>query len=373
MASPVAVHLPAQPGPGWTTELRELEVQAVEGASLILPEAWVGDAAGENLLDAGMPGGDRLVFAPAAGGGPLSSPPARRGAAAFGLVNVAYHVQHGLRHLSGLLGRPLPPLPVRVGMHQDGARGWGGGHYRLPADNYSELPEVGAVAATGEIHLGRGRTYVSTRDGRYFHAPTHNPAIVYHELGHHLCRHTADFRLNRLRKPQSQTNRKTAVDEGTSDYLTAVLLGTPDIYGWHRAELAEDDQRRRQLHPRWTMAAFRGGHTADPHADGTVFASALWSARMAVAAADDDPQVFDRLLVVALDEIGSDPAALCEEDLRSRRQFARMLELLLTAPVAGADPIRVAVQDAFARHGIRVGRSNAQLRDDCRTTLKTAS
>ena len=52
-----------------------------------------------------------------------------------------------------------------------------------------------AVTPTGEIHLGSGAGFVNTPQsgrggggGRYFHAPAHNTAIIYHEVGHHVCR-----------------------------------------------------------------------------------------------------------------------------------------------------------------------------------------
>ena len=201
------------------------------------------------------------------------------GARAFALTNVAWCARRLLDRVEGELGCILPPLRILVGSHQPGTRRWGGGHYRLPAASYSELPEDSSVDPTGEVHLGSGRTYVEHDGAPYLHAPGHNPAIVSHEVAHHVCRHVADFRLNRLRPPEQQTNRRTPVEEGTCDYLAAVMLGHPDIYGWHRRQIPVTDPRRRCLSAPWTMADFRGGHDTDPHADGAIWACALWAAR----------------------------------------------------------------------------------------------
>ena len=73
----------------------------------------------------------------------------------------------------------------------------------------------------------------------YLRSAAHNPATIYHELGHHLCRHTADFRLNAERAPAEQRNGKIGADEGVCDYLTASFLGTGRPYGWYRAERGE--------------------------------------------------------------------------------------------------------------------------------------
>jgi hypothetical protein len=85
-----------------------------------------------------------------------------------------------------------------------------------------------------------------------------------------------------------QTNKKTALDEGTADVLTAVLLDTPDIYGRHRGTVTPGEQRRHRLDPRWSMAHFQGERGPDPHADGTVWASACWSARQHIIDTDTD-------------------------------------------------------------------------------------
>jgi hypothetical protein len=360
-----AVYLPDQHGgsdgrvgPGRLGEV-ELDVLEVGSAQVVLPEATVRDERGGALFtDGGLGGG--LVFDPSAGGGPWAGAAADRAARAFGVVNVAFHTQRALRYVSGLLGHPLPRLLVRIGMHE---RQWGGGHYRLPGQGVGADPD--AASPAGEVHLGGGAGFVATPDtDRYFRAPAHNPAIVCHEVGHHVCRHTADFRLNRLRPPGQQTNKKIALDEGTADVITAILLDTADIYGWYRHSIPEHERRRRKLDPRWTMAHFQGGPHADPHADGTVWASACWSARQRVTATGADPTRFDTLLLLGLELLGRDnPAGPTRDALRERRHFSRLL-----AAMAEADPAMAPhVLAAMAEHGIHLGVSNNDLSRAART------
>jgi hypothetical protein len=339
-----------RPGPGRLRQA-DLDVLGMGPAELVLPEATIRDERGGALFD------DSLVFDPARGGGPLAGAADDRQARAFGVVNTAFHTQRALRFVADLLDHPLPHLLVRIGMHNE-PRPWGGGHYRLPGPTYVEPV---AVHPDGEVHLGGGRAFLTSPGShRYFHAPTHNAAIIYHEVGHHICRHTADFRLNRQNPPDQQTSKKIALDEGTADLFTAIMLGTPDIYGWHRGAVPEWDQRRRKLDPRWTMAHFHGGHGQDPHADGTVWASACWSARQRVTAAGVDPARFDALLLHGLELAGADDETNPDEvALRRRRYFSRLLASMTRADTQLA-PV---VQAAMAGHGIRLGVSNAQLRD----------
>jgi hypothetical protein len=348
-------------GPGRLEEI-ELDVLEIESAQLVLSEATVRDERGGTLFTGG--GLDvGLVFDPSAGGGPFAGAAADRAARAFGVVNAAFHTQRALRYVSGLLGHPLPHLLVRIGIH-DQPRGWGGGHYRLPGQGVGADPD--ATSPAGEVHLGGGAGFVATSGTDwYFRAPAHNPAIVCHEVGHHVCRHTADFRLNRLRPPGQQTNKKRAVDEGTADVITAILLDTADIYGWHRHRIPEHDRRRRKLDPRWTMAHFEGGRHGDPHADGTVWASACWSARQRVTATGADPTRFDTLLLRGLELVGRDnPAGRTGHALLERRRFSRLL-----AAMAEADPAMAPhVLAAMAEHGIHLGVSNNDLSRAARTT-----
>jgi hypothetical protein len=349
------VYLPDRHGRPGQLAMVDLDVVEMGPAELVLPEATVRDERGGQLF-----GGSPLVFDPAAGGGPAAGPAAEVQARAFGVVNAAFHAQRALQYVSALLGHGLPRLTVRIGLHGR----WGGGHYRLPAGAGAGEPET--LAPAGEVHLGGGAGFLTVPGGgRYFRAPAHNTAIIYHETGHHICRHTADFRLGKLRPPQRQANAKIALDEGTADFLTAVLLGSPDIYGWHRAHLPPSDQRRRMLDPRWTMAHFRGGPGSDPHADGTVWASACWSARTQAAAAGARPARFDAALLRGMDRYGAQARELTEEELRQRRHFARLL-----AGITGADPpLAPVVADAMARHGIYPGATNAALQEAARTAL----
>lgn len=359
---PAGVYVPdGRGGPGVYREV-ELPVVAVRAAGLVLPEVTVVDERGGELFTDGS-----LVCDPAGGGGPLAGAAAVRSARAFGVVNTGFHVQRALRWWGRVLGRRLPPLVVRIGMH-DHPRRWGGGHYRLPGGGAQADPD--AVTPTGEVHLGSGAGFVGVPEtgrgggGRYFHAPAHNTAIIYHEVGHHVCRHTADFRLNRLRPVWGQTNKKTALDEGTADVLTAVLLANPDIYGWHRDAVPPTEQRRRALDPRWTMAHFHGGPGRDPHADGTVWASACWSARQQIIDTGTDPARFDTLLLRGLDLAGHDDGGGLNEDaLRQRRHFSR----LLTAMTQADPDLAPHVHTAMAQHGIHPGLSNHDLSRNART------
>lgn len=360
------VYLPdGEAGPGRLDEI-ELDPVEIRAAEIVLPEATVRDERGGDLFD-----GDALVFEPAGGGGPLAEAAVDRQARAFGVVNAAFHTQRALRFVAYVLGRPMPRLLVRIGMHNHPHR-WSGGHYRLPGPARPAEPDL--VNPDGEVHLGGGRAFISTPgQRRYFHAPAHNMAIVYHEVGHHIARHTADFRLNRHRSPDNQISGKTGIDEGSADLITAILLDTPDIYGWHRHNIPFWDQRRRRLDSRWTMAYFRGGRDHDQHADGTVWASACWSARQRVEASGAPRARFDTMFLRGLDLFdrvhepvptttnGSAEHALAEA-LRTRRHFSRLLSAMVIADPELA-PIVVA---AMADHGIYPGASNAELRDAAR-------
>lgn len=362
----VRAHLP-RPGVDAEPADRALAVLEADHTRLVLPEAVIIDPLG-------VPSLESLASAePASGGGPLASADERRRAQAYGVGNAAWHVQRGLRYVTSLLDRPVPVLTVRLNAH---GSDWGGGHYRLPARQYTDLAEHPGIASTGEVHLGAGRRYVHTSAGRYFAAPSHNAAIVYHELGHHVCRHTADFRGNRHRDEAAQTNLRTGIEEGTCDYLAAVLLGTPDIYGWHRGDRFDADPRRRRIDTAVTMAAFRGGRDVDPHSDGTVWATALWSARRACQECGVAAEVFDTVLLRALLHLGQEQlsvdAAERVQSLRRRRYFSVALsEVLEQAQAWSVSPSEdgrwvCAVEAAFAAHGILVGRSNAALRDSAR-------
>lgn len=337
-----------------------LELVSWGPAELVMAEATVRDERGVALLDNGF---DDPRISPSNGGGPLVGADADRQARQFGLLNVAFHAQRALRTAAELLGRPLPHLLIRIGVHEE-TRRWRGGHYRVCARSF-DPPEFGPVRETGEVHLGGGSGFVTSRDAEpYFAAPAHNVSIIYHEIGHHVCRHTADFRLNSLRPPRAQTNKKVAVDEGSCDVFTAIMIGHPDIYGWHRNAVPEWDPRRRALDPRWTMSRFIGG-SGDPHQDGSIWASACWSARERVIEAGHDAARFDRMFLRGL-EISAQLAAQRRggstepnrDALKQRRYLASMLEAMLAADPDLTDPVCA----GMARHGIRTGASNVELR-----------
>jgi hypothetical protein len=284
---------------------------------------------------------------------------------AFSLTNVAWAAGRLLQRVEACLGLELPPLRIVVGCHDHGRRHWSGGHYRLPATFYSELPEVDPVVPTGEVHLGYGREFVEHEGARYLHSPGHDVALVSHEVAHHVCRHVADFRLNALRPALQQSNRRTAVEEGTCDYLAALMISHPDIYGWHRGHLPLTDPRRRSLAAPWTMDSFRGGHDADPHADGTIWAAALWEARARAPEVGYASEYVDAALLHGLARLGRERGL--ERDGKTRR-MRRYYGTLLTAVLEAAGDASLAghVERVMARRGIRAGWSNAYAREVAR-------
>ena len=341
------------PPPGRLEEVG-LAIERLEGRALVLPGLTVSYAGEEELFERGD-----LRFDHRRGGGPTAIPEHRRDALAFGVVNTAYHLGHAVERVTALLGRPLPPLIARVGAHATRNPGWGGGHYRLPAEAYSTLPEDEPPAVTGEIHLGIGGRLVPLDGMAYLHTASHDPAIVYHEFGHHVTNHTADLRCNRRRAPDAQTNRKIPIDEGTCDYIAAILMGTPDIYGWHRADVPSYSARRRRLDAPRTMAHFVGGHRSDPHADGAIWSAALWAARCELERRGVDPGRFDAVVLRSLDRIGrGEPDLPLELAHRHRRRFAAVLEAILAEDHAGGGDLGNTVEMVFAARGIEAGTAN---------------
>jgi hypothetical protein len=286
-------------------------------------------------------------------------------ARAFALTNVAWCARRLLDLVETYVQTTLPRLRILIGNHEAGGRRWGGGHYRLPASSYSELPEPFPVDPAGEVHLGSGRAYVQHDGARYLHAPGHNVALVSHEVAHHVCRHVADFRLNRLRPPSQQSNRRTAVEEGTCDYLAAVMIGHPDIYGWHRGQVPISDPRRRHLSSPWTMADFRGGHDADPHADGSIWACALWEARSRAGEAGLPGESVDMLLIGGLAGLGREHGlARSPETRRARKYYGTLLSRMLEACTDAT--LAEHVERVMGARGIRPGWPNARARDVAR-------
>ena len=357
----VAGYVPSHSPPPGRLQLVPLDVSEVMPAGLRVPGVTVTDVSGGLVLaEEGW-----LRSEPSRGGGPLAAPGLEESARAFTLTNVAWSARRLLDRVESELGLPLPPLRILVGRHETGLRRWGGGHYRLPASSYSELPEDSAVDPAGEVHLGSGRAYVAHDGARYLHVPGHNVAVVSHEVAHHVCRHVADFRLNRLRPPLDQTNRRTAIEEGTCDYLAAVMIGHPDIYGWHRSHVPTTDQRRRSLAAPWTMADFRGGQHADPHMDGSVWACALWAARTEAVRAGHRAESVDAMLLHGLDLLGRQADLdRSPETRRARKYYGTLLAGMLEA---GPDPALAGlVERVMAARGIRAGWSNARAREVAR-------
>jgi hypothetical protein len=357
-------------GPKPPGELIEVgvRVEHVEPHALVLPGLTVRCELG-GVLD-----GTDLRADPHAGGGPGATPEERREALVFGMVNTAYHLQRALDRIERLRGRPLPPLLVRVGAHAAQRPTWRGGHYRLPAIDYSTLPEPEPPAVTGEIHLGAGGRMVRRSGRLYRHTAAHDPAIIVHELGHHLTRHTADLRVNERRRPLEQANLKTPLDEGTSDYLTAIVLDSPDIYAWHRGMVSAERPERRHLASPWTMAHFVGGHVSDPHTDGSIWAAALWAARTEVQRRGVDPERFDAVVVRALDRIGRTGRDLSVDAARRlRRRFALVLEAILEEDLDAGGRLAALVEPVFAARGIEVGAGNDDLRDRVRFAAATGA
>lgn len=348
------------PPPGRLADV-PLEILDVLPDGLRVPGLTVVDVQGDSLLSEPA----RLRSDPGRGGGHPLHPALETAARAFSLTNVAWSARQLLERTETYLNVRLPPLLILIGRHETHRRRWGGGHYRLPAAAYSELPEPVPVAPTGEVHLGTGRTYVEHGGASYMHAPGHNVALVTHEVAHHVCRHVADFRLNRLRPSLQQTNRRSAVEEGTCDYLAAAMIGHPDIYGWHRGHLSLTDPRRRSLSSPWTMADFRGGQGVDPHADGSIWASALWDARSHAAQAGHPEEHVDRALIRGLERLGHEPGTDRDpETRRVRKYYGTLLSAMLEA--CDSAPLAEHLERVMAARGIRPGWSNAYARDMAR-------
>ncbi len=259
----------------------------------------------------------------------------------FGMVNAYVHTERAMTVANQLIGEAggttLPPVGVVVGAHfgsrlpgfaeGDGDRRSGelrplsGGHYRL-STRTTGVPELLPVEPTGEIHLGCSR-YRKPYAGyqSYLRNAAHNPAIIYHEVGHHLCRHTADFRLNAERPPNEQRNGKTGIEEGICDYFAAALLGSGRPYGWYRA----DRGTRRDPDLSRHLSDLATHH--DAHGEGAVWAATWWRARSQLVASEllASPGDHDRCLVQALLHIGTiagpgDRSRRRRERRRSRRR-----------------------------------------------------
>ena len=271
----------------------------------------------------------------------------------FGMVNAYVHAVRATRSFNALLAdvgaAPLPVLHVVVGAHfgsrlpgygcgdgawQSGAlRPMSGGHYRL-STRTTGVPEPVPVEPDGEIHLGP-RRYRKPFAGwsAYLGNAAHNPAIIYHELGHHLCRHTADFRLNAERDPAKQRNGKTGIEEGVCDYFTAVLLGSGRPYGWYRAD------RGRRRDPELPRHASERDGRSDPHNVGATWAGAWWRCRRELAAEGHLRSEIDhdRLLagvLLAIGEVGRGGKRRTRGQREARRSSPNTMMTAYLAAVA---------------------------------------
>ena len=309
-------------------------------------------------------------------------------ASRFGEVNTYHHLDRIGAYVDALLqelgSSSLPRVVAVVNAHHAATENNGlrdglyrpessrwlafqGGHYRLPSRRY-DVPELEPVSPCGEIHLGPGRQLLHygalvERTGglyraRYRANASHNAGIIYHEYGHHITRHTADFQGNAFRPPDRQKNRKPPIDEGTCDYWAAAMLETPHIWAWHRRHDAEE------IHPRSlssakTMADYDFHPKADEHLNGTVWGAALWDLRTQLANAEPNgSRSADLLVLQALLLIGKLTSLHNGEGLkqlrRARANYSVGLSTLLQADELLNDRgYRSTILACFARRGIQ--------------------
>lgn len=260
--------------------------------------------------------GDSFLYNPASGGSTPRQNEEAEGrendrilsATRFGEANAYYHADRTLTYANSLLAelgeKPLPYLRVVVNDHfcsklpgyrkndcdrrSGEARSFGGGHYRRPSDRFDDEGfehQVKEMNSKGEVHLGPGNDFIKDANGDrvvvngypYNENPSHNAAIIIHETAHHIVSHTADFRENQNRQNNQYSNRKIHLDEGTCDYWTAVMLNSPDIYEWQRADEKLTDKSNRNLSGLRTTANFV--QDGDPHENGNIWSSTLWDLR----------------------------------------------------------------------------------------------
>ena len=276
----------------------------------------------------------------------------------FGEVNTFFHINKIASFVDELLkelGLPsLPRLKVVVNAHsaiyqnegeKDGYKRpedgtilpFQGGHYRLSNVKLTDISELHPISPDGEIHLGPGRGL--TEHGalpelakvRYRCNSSHNAGIIYHEYGHHICRHTADFMANSLVAPHLQSNRKSDIDEGISDYWAATMLDCPHIWAWHRKHTSAE------IHPRSlasfkTMADFDFGKNADPHLNGTILGATLWNIRHELVKSEDEgARKMDMLVLKSLILIGQLHDSPYRPTKKGTREYRSGFNLMLTA------------------------------------------
>ena len=361
-------------------------VRVRNGGGVNVPDKPAGMARAVVIGDAEPDQNGDFLFEPGRGGGRIDKVTLAeadfRGryiqASHFGEVNTYYHLTRIASYLEELLdelgGSQLPQVTAVVNAHhaatetcgvRDGIRGtrhwlpFQGGHYRLPSRSY-DVRELNPLSPNGEIHLGPGwqlltdGALVRTAGDRYRANASHNAGIIYHEYGHHITRHTADFRGNSLKSPLHQNNRKTALDEGTCDYWTAVMLETPHIWALHRRH-DEVEVHPRSLVSRKTMADFDSGPKADPHANGTIWAAGLWDLRTELSRSEAaGGKKCDLLLLKTLILIGElSPAGSVQEVRRTRANYSTALGLLLQADeILYSGRHRESIVECFLRRNI---------------------
>ena len=355
------------------------------GGEVNAPDPTTGKPRAVPIGDAAADADGNFLFEPGRGGGRIDKVELADAdfraryveAAHFGEVNAYYHIDMIAYYIGGLLEEldadPLPRVVTVINAHhaatgRDGVirkgilRPFEGGHYRLPSRRY-DIHEHHELHPDGEIHIGPGRflteygALVEAAGDRYRTNASHNAGILYHEFGHHLTNHTADFRGNSLRRAGRKNNRKTAMDEGTCDYFTAVMLGTPHIWALHRRHDAIETHRR-SLVSKKTMKDFDPAPTADPHANGTIWGSALWELRRRLVALEgiDGGRYADLLVINALILIGRlgldrpDPTVTSLRLARERFQTG-LTALLVADEILGAGRNYRLIESLFAaRH-----------------------
>lgn len=354
-----------------------------------VPNEFTGAAQAVPIGDAQPDSDGNFLFEPGIGGGRLDKtalvePDVRWRyvqAAHFGEVNSYFHVDRIASYVDELLrelgAQSLPPVVAVVNAHHaitevDGIRDgvlrgerwlpFQGGHYRLPSRR-NEINEWEPVSPDGEIHVGTGwqltghGALVAAAGRRYRANASHNAGILYHEYGHHITRHTADFRANALRRPQRQNNRKTAMDEGTCDYWAAAMLETPHIWAWHRRH-DDYEVHPRSLTSRKTMADYDAGRAADPHANGTIWGAALWDVRRQLCAAEPDgARKADLLVLQALLLLGRLVDPRLEPGIKNIRRARERFTVGLAAILHADERLygglhRDAILTCFAQRGI---------------------
>ena len=302
-------------------------------------------------------------------------------ASRFGEVNTYFHVDRIAAYVHDLLAElgsaPLPRVTAVVTAHhaateedgiRDGVRGrnhwlpFQGGHYRLPSRQY-EMPEHNPISPDGEIHLGPGwqllehGALVEAAGGRYRANASHNAGIIYHEYGHHITRHTADFRANNLCPSDQQNNRKTAMDEGTCDYWAATMLGTPHIWILHRRH-DHHEVHVRSLTSGKSMEDYDTGPRADVHANGTIWGAALWHLRTQMSATEPDGIRKTDLLVLKALLMGKLTPRWQEASVTSvrlaRKNFdAGLTSLLLADEQLNQSQNQKTILEIFGKRGIQ--------------------